>query len=74
MPQHGLDGLIIYDDRKIWIKPDLNEEQAESTLIHEILHALAHHNQFPLHEDKVLVLEKALYSFFKSNGWKIVSK
>lgn len=45
--------------------------ESESTVIHEILHAMAYEYKFPLSEEKVLLLEAAIYDVFKQNGWTI---
>lgn len=81
--QRKLDGACHYltgkDDKPdpksanhlIEIDAKLSEADKESTLFHEILHAVAHENGFPLSEMRVLNLESGLYEVFKLNGWKI---
>ena len=72
MPEKDHDGLVIFDDRIIWIDEELDDDQAETTLLHELIHVIAHHEKLPLSEKKVLALEKGLYTLLKKNGWKIV--
>lgn len=61
-------------DKLIEVSLDSGLEEAQSTLFHEILHAIAAEYKFDLSENKVLELEKALYETFKKNHWKVQVK
>ena len=67
----SLDGFIELDDREIYISTKSKPQNIESSLIHELLHAISEHYKIPLSEKRVRELEKALYDLFKRNGWKI---
>jgi len=54
--------------------PEPSYDELESTIIHEILHALAAEYKFKLSEKKVLELERALFATLKQNGWQIQVK
>lgn len=69
-----LHGAVTFRDKLIEIAKDEDLEEMESTIIHELLHALSHEYRLGLKEDKVIKIEKALYQLFKDNGWKIVKK
>lgn len=66
-----LAGRCFHDQKKMDIAMDQIPEEVESTVIHEILHAISYEYKFPLSESKVLKLEQALYEVFKQNGWRI---
>lgn len=51
--------------------PESSFDEVESTVIHEILHAIAAEHHFPLPEKKVLQLEDGLFATLKENGWQI---
>jgi len=57
--------------KKIEVSLNQSDDQIESTLIHEILHAIAHEYEFQLSESMVLKLEQAIYETFSQNAWKI---
>jgi predicted Zn-dependent protease with MMP-like domain len=71
IPDNKLAGLVIYPRRTIWIDGKLSIHEMESTLLHELIHVIAHHLDFGLSEKKVLALEKGLYALFRRNKWKI---
>jgi len=55
----------------IEVRKDLPKSDKESTLIHEVLHAISHEYNVFLNEEQVLALESALYKTFKKNNWEI---
>ena len=50
------------------------KSEMESTLIHELIHAISCRYDLGLSEKKVLSLEAAIYSLFIDNGWTILVK
>lgn len=69
------DGIAYHLKHKIEIDATLSGERQESTLLHEILHAVSYQYRFgdhPLTEWQVLELEKGLYETFQKNHWKII--
>lgn len=72
---HGktkLDGLCEFSPKQISVESELHYEECESTLIHEMLHAISHEYDFNLSENTVLALERAIYETFRTNNWRIV--
>lgn len=67
-----LAGLCDFEDQEIHVATDFGYNESESTLLHELLHAISHEYGFDLSENKVLSLEEAIYKTFLKNGWKIV--
>ena len=69
-----LDGITHYRDALIEIRVTQQRSNKESTVIHEMLHAISHEYKFkePLTEDQVWDLEASLYKTFQKNQWKIV--
>ena len=65
-------GCTYYDDPRIEVSLENGAPETESTVIHEILHAMAHEYKFKLPESMVLKLEEAIYDTFRKNKWKIV--
>lgn len=65
-----LAGLCDHIAKKIDVLIEERTE-SESTVIHEILHAISYEYNFDLSENKVLQLETAIYSVFRANGWTI---
>lgn len=51
--------------------PEITYNEVESTVIHEILHAISREYHFKLPEKQVLELEQGLFATFKQNGWQI---
>jgi len=52
---------------KIWIDADAPERPALSTLLHEIIEAIACNNTLELKHPQVVILENALFSFCMNN-------
>lgn len=69
-----LAGLVDFDDKEIHVATDFGYGESESTLIHEMLHAISYEYGFDLSEPKVLALEEAIYKTFLKNGWEITIK
>jgi phosphoribosylformylglycinamidine (FGAM) synthase PurS component len=65
-------GCTYYDIPRIEVSLDEGIENTESTVIHEVLHAMAHEYKIKLPESMVLKLEEALYETLRKNKWKIV--
>lgn len=59
------------DRKTIKVQAGATSMMVEQTLIHEMLHAIAHEFGFGLSEKKVRRLEKSLYRVFCDNGWVI---
>lgn len=66
-----LSGECSFRPRLIKVALDTREEM-ESTLIHEILHAIAFEYKIQLPESRVLALEKGLYELLLANKVRIV--
>lgn len=67
-------GISFHYRPRIDISADNSKEDIESTVIHEIIHAIDCRYDLGLSEKKVLLLEAAIYGLFKDNGWKISIK
>ena len=67
-----LDGIIYHDKLKIEVEKKLPRGERESTLIHEILHAVSRQYQAHLTEKQVQALEKGIYETLVKNHWKVV--
>jgi len=55
----------------IRIRTSMSVGEQESTVLHELVHAIAHEKGIELPERQVLKLEEGLYELFKKNDWKI---
>lgn len=64
-------GVCMFDEKKIQISLEKGKKEAESTVLHEMLHAMANEYRFDLSEKKVLQIEKALFETLEKNGWTI---
>lgn len=70
-----LAGVCYYGGHsKIKVSMDQEKEEIESTVFHEILHAIAHEYGVPLTEKEVLKLEQGIYETFEKNKWQIFEK
>ena len=54
-------GRSEYFNQRIWINPDMSEQEQESTLVHEVLHCISYMLYLELPEEHVMRLEVALY-------------
>lgn len=52
----------------IHIATDLNDEQKQSTALHEIIEALSYHLQLNLEHNIIMSLEASLYQVLSDNG------
>jgi hypothetical protein len=65
---HLLCGQIDYERHTIKIEPDVTDEQRKhQTLLHEIIHGIAHEMGFSLKEEKVDKLATGIYAVIKDN-------
>ncbi len=58
-------GMCNLKEKKIYIK--IPDQEVESTLVHEFIHAMVYENGFDMDERSVLKMETALYRFLKDN-------
>ena len=72
---HPLDsktmGHCDQDKKEILLKHDLCKEEMESTLIHEVIHAIDFEGNIKLTEKQTLKLEAGIYEFFRVNKIKM---
>lgn len=61
-------GRFHHISQTIHIANDLNNEQKESTLLHEIIEALNYHLSLELSENTIMSLEAGLYQVLSDNG------
>lgn len=61
-------GRFIAKTQTIQLASDLSAQQAESTLLHEILEALGYHLGIEIEHKQMMALESGLYQTLKDNG------
>jgi hypothetical protein len=64
----GSMGKLHVKPQKIQIATDLTEQQEASTVLHEIIEALAYHLEMKLDHQDVMGLEAGLYQVLTDNG------
>jgi len=69
--KHGDYGRMSFDASLIELCTTLSNTGRESTLIHELIHAIDFAKDIGLTENQVLKLESGLMNLFRTNGWKI---
>lgn len=68
-------GSVDFPTQKILIATkNIPESEIESTIIHEVIHAIANEYDLRLGEPTVLKLERGLFEVFRRNGWRIKGK
>jgi hypothetical protein len=55
-------------DQTIFVRADLGEQAATSTLLHEIIEAVVYHLSMDLDNSKIMPLEAGLYQALTRNG------
>lgn len=66
-------GTVDFGTKEIHVATErVDRTEVDSTILHEVLHAIANEYKFHLSEKMVLKLEKGLVSTFLKNGWRIV--
>lgn len=64
-------GVCYLDDKRIEVAMEKGQREAESTILHEMLHAISEEYDLNLSEKRVIQLEKGLFETLERNGWKI---
>lgn len=64
----SINGLIEYDELRIYINKNLPEERKKEVLLHEFLHEISAGLSMGLDEETVQILARSLYSLIKSNS------
>jgi hypothetical protein len=59
---------FLVDTQEIQIASNLTEQQAISTLLHEVIEAISYHCQLELPHPAMMTLETGLYQFLVDNG------
>jgi hypothetical protein len=68
-------GACYSESKRMQISMEMGRSEAESTVIHELLHAIADEYKIKkLNEKMVQQLEEAIFDVFDQNGWVIVQK
>lgn len=60
-------GFIVYAESKIVIDGDVEQQKAEQTLLHEVIHGISHALELGMKEHNVQSLSEMLYLFLKDN-------
>jgi Zn-dependent peptidase ImmA (M78 family) len=64
---YQLGGYLLYEDQRIAIDNTKHKEHQESTLLHEIIHAIVFMQAIELKEKDIERLEAGLYQVIKDN-------
>ena len=61
-------GLTNLDTKEMWVASDMDKDQKDSVLIHEIIEAINYHLELNLQHNQIMALEVGLHQVFQDSG------